>query len=369
MGTSVRWTRRAFLLTGAAACGLKGESAKGTLFEPDWKKFADPTTEFEVLRLTSPAYSSQMPAYYGHAIARHSGFMLFSCDRNGSMQAFRLDLKTGQSRQLTNASALDGESVTLVPGDRSFCYFDGPSLRVMNLSTLREREVYKVPEGWQRTAGASVSSDGLRVAFAEQKESKCRLRLLTLARGAAETVAESDWTATHAITHPRRAQILYRQGDEALWLVNFDGKQNRRLKLADGHIGPARWSPDGRTVLYLHLPDDPSQLHAIREHTPDQNLDKLVGKTSQFAHFGCNANSSVFAGASRNKASPTILLLLRVTRRELTVCEHKAGDARTVAPVFSPDSQRIYFQSDRDGKRAIYMVRVDKFVEKTESEA
>ena len=40
----------------------------------------------------------------------------------------------------------------------------------------------------------------------------------------------------------------------------------------------------------------------------------------------------------------------------------------SVAPVFSPDSQRIYFQSDRDGKRAIYMVRVDKFVEKTDQE-
>ena len=150
--------------------------------------------------------------------------------------------------------------------------------------------------------------------------------------------------------------------------MNTDGRQNRKLKLAEGRIGPARWSPDGKTVLYLHLPDDPKQLHAIREHAPDQNQDKLVGKTSQFAHFGCNANSSVFAGASQNKASPTILLLLRVTRRELTMCEHKASDARTVAPIFSPDSQRIYFQSDRDGKRAIYMVRVDKFVEKTEAD-
>ena len=76
----------------------------------------------------------------------------------------------------------------------------------------------------------------------------------------------------------------------------------------------------------------------------------------------------MFAGASQNMASPTILLLLRVTRRELTMCEHKAADPQTVAPIFSPDSQRIYFQSDRDGKRAIYMVRVDKFVEKTDLE-
>jgi len=367
MGTSVR-TRRAFLLTGAAACGLKGQSAKGTVFDPDWRKFSDPTTEFEVFRLTNPAYASLMPAYYNRAIARHNGFMLFCCDRTGSMQAFRMDLKTGQCRQLTSAADLDAETVTLLPGDRTFGYFAGRSLRVMNLATLRDREVYRVPEGWNRTSGASVASDGLRAVFGEEHEGKCRLRLLTLARGAAETIAESGWRMTHAEANPRRAQILYRQDDEALWQVNFDGRQNRRLKLAEGHIGPARWSPDGRTVLYLHLPDDPKQLHAIREHSPDQNQDKLVGKTSQFAHFGFNANSSVFCGASQNKASPTVLLLLRVSRRELTVCEHKASDPRTVAPVFSPDSQRIYFQSDRDGKRAIYMVRVDKFVEKTDSE-
>jgi oligogalacturonide lyase len=369
MGTSGRcWTRRAFLVSGAAACGINGQqTAKGTVFDKDWRRFADPTTEFEVFRLTSPEYASQMPAYYTRSIGRHNGFMLFSCDRTGSLQAFRMDLKTGQCRQLTSAAALDGESVALMPDDRGFCFFDGPSLRQMTISSLRDREVYRVPEGWNRTAGASISSDGLRAALAESNGTKCRLRLVSLARGTADTVAEADWEMTHPILHPRRAQVLYRQGDEALWQVNTDGKQNRKLKLAEGHIGPARWSPDGKTVLYLHLPDDPKQLHAIREHTPDQNLDKLIGKTSQFAHFGSNANSSVFVGASQNKASPTILLLLRVTHRELTMCEHKASDPRTVAPIFSPDSQRIYFQSDRDGKRALYMVRVDKFVEETEA--
>ncbi len=369
MGTSVRcWSRRAFLLSSAARYGISAEQGpKGTVFDRDWRRFADPTTEFEILRLTNPDYVSQMPAYYTRSIARRAGFLLFSCDRTGSLQAFRMDLKTGQSRQLTNATELDGESVAMTPDDRSFCYFDGPSLRVAAISSLREREVYRVPEGWKRTAGMSLSSDGLRVALAESNESKCRLRLASLARGAAETVLETDWPMTHPILHPRRAQILYRQGDEALWQVNTDGKQNRRLKLVEGHVGPARWSPDGRTVLYLHLPDDPTQLHAIREHTPDQNLDKLVAKTSQFAHFSPNGNSSVFVGASQNKASPTILLLLRVTRRELTVCEHKASDPKTVAPIFAPDSQRVYFQSDRDGKRAIYVVRVDKFLEQTEA--
>src|SRR5207244_12388282 len=101
MGTSVRSTRRAFML-GAAVCGLKGQTAKGTVFDRDWRRFADPTTEFEVFRLTNPEYASQMPAYYTRSIARHNGFLLFSCDRTGSLQALRMDLKPGQYRPLTN---------------------------------------------------------------------------------------------------------------------------------------------------------------------------------------------------------------------------------------------------------------------------
>jgi len=57
-----------------------------------------------------------------------------------------------------------------------------------------------------------------------------------------------------------------------------------------------------------------------------------------------------------------------VTHREFTLCEHKASNPETVAPVFSPDSQRVLFQSDRDGHPAIYSVHVDKLVEPTDAE-
>jgi oligogalacturonide lyase len=212
----------------------------------------------------------------------------------------------------------------------------------------------------------SVGPDGTHAVFAERKGETSRLRLVSLAQGVPATVVEAPFAMSHPIARPMRAQILYRQGDEALWLVNSDGKQNRQLKLAPGLAGPANWANDGRTLLYLNLPADTTQLNAIREHTPDTNTDKLVAKTSQFVSFGFNRDSSVFVGASRNQASPTVLLLLRVTRRELTICEHKASRPADVAPRFAPDSQRVYFQSDRDGRPAIYDIHVDKLVEKTD---
>jgi oligogalacturonide lyase len=189
-----------------------------------------------------------------------------------------------------------------------------------------------------------------------------------MAKGTAATLAEVPWVISDPVGRPRRTQVLYRQESSALWLVNFDGQQNRKLKIAPGPIGPARWAADGRTLLYLHFPEEKTQLNTIREHTPDANQDQFVAKTSQFVHFDANRDTSVFVGASRNKASPHILILLRTTQRELTLCEHRATDPATAAPLFSADSQQIFFQSDKQGKPAIYRVHVERFVEKIEPE-
>ncbi|MBZ5581501.1 MAG: oligogalacturonate lyase family protein [Acidobacteriia bacterium] len=361
-------SRRGFILSGLAAAHA-ATGPKGAAFASDWRRFADDATELEVYRLTDPAYASFLPAYYNRAISRDSDWMLFWCDRTGAPQAFRMDLKNGGTRQLTDAAELDGSSLTLLPDNRAFCFFAGRTLFMSSLPNLREREIYAVPEGWEPCPGGSVGPDGTHAEFIERQGEKSRLRMAPLSRGEARTVVESAFVISEAVARPLRAQVLYRDGDAALWLVNSDGRQNHRLPLAPGRIGPANWAPDGKTLLYLSYPEDRTRLNAIREYAPDTNTDKLVAKTSQFVHFGFNRNTSVFVGASRNAASPDVLLQLRITGRELVICEHRASHPESVAPVFSPDAQRVYFQSDRTGKPAIYCMHVEKLVEKIREDA
>jgi oligogalacturonide lyase len=212
----------------------------------------------------------------------------------------------------------------------------------------------------------SVGPDGTHATLTERRGDASRLRMVTLVQGVERTVIEAAFPMSAPVARPMRAQILYRQGGEALWMVNADGTQNRKLKLAPGGVGTPNWSPDGKTILYLNFPDDHTQLNNLREFTPDTGTDKLIGKTSQFAAFGSNRDASVFVGASRN-SSPAVLLLLRAGHSERTMAEHKSSKAEAVAPLFSPDSQRIYFQSDRHGKPAIYSMHVEKLVEKTDA--
>jgi oligogalacturonide lyase len=91
----------------------------------------------------------------------------------------------------------------------------------------------------------------------------------------------------------------------------------------------------------------------------------MIARTSQFASVSANGDASVFVGASRSRATAYVLLLLRVARRELTLCEHRSSEPSKVSPIFSPDSQSVFFVSDRHGKSALYRVHVERFVEET----
>jgi oligogalacturonide lyase len=359
-------SRRWFLFSLPAAAAMAAEiNGKGRVFPSTVSRYPDAATEFTVARLTDLAHTSLLPAFYNRAIARRGNFMLCASDAPGRFEAFRLDLKNGQSRQLTETSDLDPASLTLI-GDGTFCYLDGNRVFSASVSNQRAREVYRIPEGFERGPGFSVAEDGLFAALIEKKGAQFRLQLINMTTGAATTLIESDEELRDPIPRPRRASILYRRAG-GVWLANYDGQQNYRLRLADGDTGPAQWSPDGRSVFYLNYPADRHKLNNLREFVPDTNEEKMIANTTQFVQFGMNSDATVFVGASGSKASPYVLLLVRSVKREMTLAEHRAKNAAMVAPIFSPNSQRIYFASDQHGKPAIYTMSVERFVEETDT--
>src|SRR3954468_8510073 len=152
-------SRRSFLLTGAGV-RLLAQATHGATVNSGIRRYPDPLTELDVYLLTDPAHTSLLPAHYNRAITKNSAALLFTSDRPGSPQAFRMDLKNAQMRQLTDATDLDAGSLTLTPDNRSFCYFAGRTLYLANLGTLRERKLYEIPEAWERCQGLCVGPDG-----------------------------------------------------------------------------------------------------------------------------------------------------------------------------------------------------------------
>jgi len=357
-------TRRRFVasLASAGAC-LAAET-----YPSEIKRYADEATENNVIRLTDPAHQSWLTAPYNRPISKKSDYVIHASDRAGSLQAYRLELKSGQSRALTQGADLVPGSLSLGPDDREFAYLAARSLYMGRTNGVHSREVYRMEEGFQFGNGFSLSEDGLVAALIEEKPGLSRLRLITMRTGAAATLVESGDPISDPQPRPKRAALLYRKGNE-VWVVNYDAAQNRKLRIAGGGLGTVLWSGDGRNIVYLNIPADRKQLNNIRELTPDTNEDQFVSATSQFAVFNRNSDTSVFVGASGSKASPYMLLLVRSVKRELTLCGHRASDPRQVTAFFSPNSQRVIFQSDRDGKMALYSFAVERLVEETETEA
>src|SRR5438132_6379745 len=147
-------TRRAFLSALPAARLVYGE--KNPVLPSDIKRYADPATEFTALRLTDPSYTSWLPAYYGRAVSRHGNSLLYSSDRSGALQLYRMDLKSGQSRQITTLDGLVPSSATLAGDERSTFLIAGRSLYQVNLSNLKEREIYRIPEEFDPGNGFCV---------------------------------------------------------------------------------------------------------------------------------------------------------------------------------------------------------------------
>ena len=359
---SMKRTRRWFMFAAPAAClADKTKPVPSAYFH-----YKDPSTEFPVVRLTDPGFTSLLPAHYGRAVSRKGAFLLYASESPGRMEAFRMEAKTGVSHQLTEQEELDPASLTLAADERSFCCVAAGKLLSVNLGNGKVREVYRISEGFEHGSGMSLAEDGLYASLIERKGPTYRLRLIRMLDGAATTLAETQQELRDPILRPRRASVLYsREG--GWWLANYDGQQNYRLRLAEGEGGPANWSPDGRSVLYLNYPADRRRLHNIREFIPDTNEDSGLGDTTQYVAFERNGDASVFIGASGSKASPHVLLLVRAVKRELILCEHRASDPHMVSPIFSPNSLSVFFVSDQHGKPAIYSMAVEKFVSETDS--
>ncbi len=350
---------------GPALAARSSSRVRGETLPSEAKRYTDPTTEFNVIRLSEPAYSTYLTAPWNRAQWGRNGLVVAS-ERGGKLDGWRLDLKSSQWKRMTDAADLVPQSLAMLPDERNFCFIDGAALLLANASNLRERVIYEAETPYSRLTALAIAPDASQAWVVESKPDRHRLRSISLGRGAGEasTLFESDREITSL--EPRPGGGLAYVSRDRISFRDRNGAQ-RGLPVAQGGVGQVYWSQDGESLLYLNIPERTGELHAIREYTLGGGKDALVAKTTQYVRYAPNGDRTVFVGASGSKASPYVLLLIRSVRRELTLCEHRARDYSSLSVTFAENSQRVIFQSDMHGKPALYMLDVERFVEETES--
>jgi oligogalacturonide lyase len=354
-------TRRAILAAAvpavfAAAVNPTTKKSRPLPAVGEFQRFVDPTTESTVVRLTNPAFTSYLPAGANRFVSVKERFLVFTSDRTGRPTPFYLDLRTGVSRFLASTANLLPESVCLDAQGRSVYLIDGTDLKQVAIAT---RKVDVLSSGVSAFSLGSSPSELMVVRDG-------RLEQLNRKAGAlADDV--SPWCALRPggsgcafLRHPSF-------DEREFWYVPVSPETTARpLLLAKGRVSNPLWSPDGRSLMFLRqVPSNDTFVSEIHETCPETGLEQRIASTSQFAAFAVNGDGSVFVGASGSKAQPTIILLLRSVQREFTLCEHRATRPATVDPVFSPDSRRVYFESDHQGKSALYSINIESLVEPT----
>ena len=346
------------LLPASLAAQTNGRSAKPkSRARPlpsvgEFVRFADPDTENPVVRLTSIASTSLLPAPANRFVSVKERFLVFSSNRTGKFAPFRVDLRNGLLRQIAVASKLSPLSLCLAPHERSVYFLDSGELKEAELGKTKVRTLFD-----NVTAFSPCSDDsGVFVVRGGKLRHINGDVTTTLAEDVSDECLAQPGATAGCLFMRRQAA-----GTREFWFASA-GKSP--VLLAGGRISNPYWAPDGQSILFLRdVPRGSALLSEIHQAVVLGGAETLVTATSQFAAFSPNGDGSVFVGASRSKAQPDVILLLRSGRSEMTLCEHRASQATQVCPVFSPDARRVYFQSDREGKPAIYSVNVEQLVE------
>jgi hypothetical protein len=388
-------SRRGFLTAAIPAVQTWPAPGKGQQYPSEIRRYADALTEREVWQLTGTTKPRYLPDCHQRIIAHNNSYLLLAGEVAEGVQALKMELPSGRLVQLTRGAGIARHSICLAPDERSFFFLQENILKQASLRTLREREIYRVEDGWWATGDAGLSIDGRYAALVEMRSSDrvpgacgeelvrlqferqplCRIRVVETAHGRNWIATEEKvWLARPQI-RPKRDQILYcQQGPwerltSRMWLINLDGKQRQsvRPRRGDEQLGPEYWTGDGKAIGYAHYADRSFRKATVRTWNPDTREEKNLSPCTQLWHLRGNADDSAIAGASRSKAGPNIYVLFPLVQRELTVCEHLSSGRAGFEPriLFSPDSQWIYFSSDRSGVPGIYRAAVADLVEKT----
>lgn len=394
------WTRRNVLAAGMLAPGAALTAAQGSRFDQVETPLTDELTGRGLTRLTDPRVLYHLPHYHHRFLATNNRFLLLGGEPDGTRQIHGLDLRRNRLTQMSEGEGTFPYSATLAQGGREIYYLQGDMLRSISLSGRGNRIVFRRPRGWLFTGHLSITDDAKTAAFVEINEDdlrddpaeqfaarpQCRIRVVDLPTGKDRIVVRERAWLTHPQLRPGRRELLYAHEGPAneieyrmYWTAIDGGKDKPIVPPNGGHVEREYWAADGSEVRFVHFPDETMRGATVRAISPETGEERRIARCSAFGWMQENIDGSAFVGASIRPSAPNIFVLFPLLDREITLCEHGASrkpypiagtdridyDCAMPQTAFSPDSQWVYFISDREGKPALYRMKVEDLVEAT----
>ncbi len=383
--------------------------AVGTRYPPEWRTFRDPQTGRAVTQLTDSAAEDYHLYFYNPAVTPDGAHLIFFSERTGLSNLFRLDLRTGEVVQLTDAQparaeywpfteAVRGAGACLAAigsGGRELFYFEGVTLWAVEIESLRARQLLAVAED-RRPSMLHADARGQTLVFATWdealfmersrrayagerfpderffQETTSTIVRVEAATGRAEEVwrVENFWI-NHVLVNPHDRDLIefcheYSPQPDRMWLLNA----------ATGACAPVPgqgreewyqhefWSADGRRIFF-HGGRAGDEAHGFCGWcSPDgAEYQRYEHRTPGRAYAHYNLHPDGHTMVADGEAQPGCISKVRLEdgRQHFEVlCRHDSyrfGDDQRCHPhpSFTPDGRRLVFTSNRTGTSNVYM--------------
>jgi Tol biopolymer transport system component len=165
----------------------------------------------------------------------------------------------------------------------------------------------------------------------------------------------------------RIAFASYREGDSSIFIMNADGSELINLTDVSERIKQPVWSPDGKHIAFVGVLEDELHNHDIYVMEAwGSNKARLTVSGSVESDPSWSPDGSEIAFTSNRdsyddleKGWVSIFSIYTVNFDGSGLKQLTENEAMDTSPDWSPDGQRIVFQSTRDGDREIYIMDAD----------
>ena len=287
-------------------------------------------------------------------------------DQGGADNIFAMEVEPYVPLEILADPARDLRLPIYAPDGRTMIYessseTDG-EIRTMDVETKRTTSLLKT-----ETTGTfpAISPDGGSIVFQNRIDGNMEICLMRSDGSAVKNLTNNPARETMPAWSPDGRQLVFtsnRDGNYDLmqvYVMNVDGTNQHRIYYSNAMSQRPSWSPDGRQIIFANDKEDGRsgnfEIFTIEPETtqPEKRLTvrrrydvaPVYSPDGDRVAFVSNVDGNWEIYLMRSDGSG----ILRLTRNV----------AEDTDPGWSPDGKRIIFSSNRNGKFAIYEMAID----------
>jgi tricorn protease len=299
-------------------------------------------------RITDDPRTDRDPMWIGDKV-------YFASDRDGTLNLYVFDLKSKQTKQLTNSKKWDVRWPSTDYKNQIVFEMDG-ELYVFDIKSGKERKLnIMVPDDGLNRRSARIPVSNLIESFDLSPKGQ---RAVIVGRGDVFTVPiekgatrnltnSSNAHDKHGRWSPDGRKIAYisdRSGEEEVWLVNQDGS-GKPEQLTSGHqamLYAPEWAPDGKRIAFS---DKDGKLYVL---TLAEKKEIVVADESrgQLFDYTWSADGSQLAFSLSNPGGTRSVHIWSVADGQLRRVTDPMFNA--YGPAWDPEGNYLWYLSNRE---------------------